>query len=339
MSERALIITTIFNPNAVVEALAAGAAQRGWPFIVVGDTKTPDAAYAGVGEYYSIERQVAEYADLCAVLPTRHYARKNVGYLVAMARGVQWVQETDDDNIPRQPFWAAVPEQLPVDTLTCDDPWFNVYRLFSDEVIWPRGLPLQYVQAEPTTALKAETRTPLIVQDLADENPDVDAVYRLTRPLPINFNAERGPVMLAPGVWCPFNTQATLLRRAVFPLLYLPATCSFRMTDIWRSFVAQRCLWELGEGVIFRAPTVYQERNEHDLMRDFADEVSGYLHNDSIRRTLEKLTLDGGDLFRSVSVCYEALVRDGFLKDSELPIVRAWLTSAEKLLSETPVQA
>jgi len=32
-------------------------------------------------------------------------------------------------------------------------------------------------------------------------------------------------------------------------LMYLPIKASFRMTDIYRSFVAQRCLWELGEGV------------------------------------------------------------------------------------------
>ena len=48
------------------------------------------------------------------------------------------------------------------------------------------------------------------------------------------------------------------------------------MTDIWRSFVAQRILQENDWAVLFHAPTVSQERNEHDLMRDFADEVPGY---------------------------------------------------------------
>jgi hypothetical protein len=162
-----------------------------------------------------------------------------------------------------------------------------------------------------------------VVQGLADGNPDVDAVYRLTRTLPIDFD-RRGPVRLDPGVWCPFNSQNTRFRREVFPLLYLPSHCSFRMTDIWRSFVAQRCLWELGEGVVFTAATVRQERNDHDLLRDLADEVPGYLRNDGIRRALEPLSLDRQDLARSLTLCYEALVAGSFVPEAELPVVRAW---------------
>ena len=55
-----------------------------------------------------------------------------------------------------------------------------------------------------------------------------------------------------------------------YPLLYLPAYCSFRMTDIWRSFVAQRIAWENGWRLLFHGPTMEQERNVHDLMKDFA---------------------------------------------------------------------
>ena len=47
------------------------------------------------------------------------------------------------------------------------------------------------------------------------------------------------------------------------------------MTDIWRSFVAQRIAWTNNWSVLFDEPTVWQERNEHDLMRDFRDEVPG----------------------------------------------------------------
>ena len=80
------------------------------------------------------------------------------------------------------------------------------------------------------------------------------------------------------------------------------------MTDIWRSLVAQHCLWEMEEGVVFHSATVFQERNEHDLLRDFADEVPGYLLNDRIRRELEDCNLDKQDLAGSLSKCYESLV-------------------------------
>ena len=63
------------------------------------------------------------------------------------------------------------------------------------------------------------------------------------------------------------------------------------MTDIWRSFIAQRIAWENNWHVLFHAPTVWQERNAHNLMRDFADEIPGYLHNRSIGDALERLDL------------------------------------------------
>jgi hypothetical protein len=79
--------------------------------------------------------------------------------------------------------------------------------------------------------------------------------------------------------WCPFNSQSTWFFKKAFPLMYLPCSCKHsECTDIWRSFIGQRCLWEIGEGVTFHSPSeVYQDRNEHDLLKDFEDEIPGYL--------------------------------------------------------------
>jgi len=100
------------------------------------------------------------------------------------------------------------------------------------------------------------------------------------------------------------------------------------MTDIWRSFVAQRCLWEMESAVCFTEPTVYQERNEHNLQKDFEDEVPGYLKNNTIRGLLENVSLKAGDSFETVSenllICYEALVRGEILPKMELLLVEAW---------------
>jgi hypothetical protein len=109
--------------------------------------------------------------------------------------------------------------------------------------------------------------------------------------------------------------------------MYLPSFVSFRMTDIWRSYVAQRCLWAMGHGLVFHGPEVFQERNPHNLLRDFEQEIPGYLGNDRIRETLEKLKLSdglgnaGGNLHR----CYEALVADGIVPAKEMALLEAWL--------------
>lgn len=53
---------------------------------------------------------------------------------------------------------------------------------------------------------------PAVQQFLADEDPDVDAVYRLTRGLPCNFakKTKKMAVVLPPGRMAPYNAQATL---------------------------------------------------------------------------------------------------------------------------------
>src|ERR1700691_4694073 len=91
------------------------------------------------------------------------------------------------------------------------------------------------------------------------------------------------------GACCPFNSQNTTWFKEAFPLLYLPYYCSFRMTDIWRSFVAQRIAWTCGWPVLFHQSTMRQERNDHNLMNDFRDEISGYNNNALICNSLKEL--------------------------------------------------
>ena len=331
---RALVVTTINAPNKVLRLLAEGAKANGVPFIVAGDTKTPADFHLAPAEYLSVPEQINRFPELCRELPVKHYARKNVGYLAAIKQGATEIQETDDDNIPYEEFWQPSPDTLEVEAIAADAScaWFNAYGPFAENGIWPRGFPLEFIQQPAAKRRTASARTSrgLILQGLANSNPDVDAVYRLTQTLPVDFVAHK-PVMLAPGVWCPFNSQNTIFRREVFPLLYLPSHCSFRMTDIWRSFVAQRCLWEMQEGVVFHSATVYQERNEHNLLRDFADEVPGYLLNDRIRQALESCALDAKDLPRSLTLCYESLVKHEFLPKAELSVVAAWCAEMERV--------
>lgn len=327
MSERALIVTTINPPNDCLQQLAAGAEKNDIRFIIAGDTKSPADFELPTSLFLSIDEQKKRFPYFAELLPTRHYARKNIAYLQAIEEGHESILETDDDNFPLDAFWATSPTNIECEIISHDSKWVNVYRLFSDEFIWPRGFPLEFLQESKTIkSVKTETICAPIVQGLANENPDVDAIYRLTRKLPVHFK-QRAPVAIDHYNWCPFNSQNTLFRKEVFPLLYLPAYCSFRMTDIWRSFVAQRCLWEMNERLIFVAHTVYQQRNEHDLLRDFADEVPGYLNNLNIGNTLNELKLDADDLSRSLVLCYEAIVDKGWIGQDEILLVKRWAES------------
>lgn len=140
-NKTAIIITSINPPNRAMQMFAEGAASHAMDFYVIGDTKSPTDFELEGCQYYSVDAQHATGLEFAKACPTRHYARKNIGYLVAMQAGVEVIIDTDDDNLPREGFWA---ERLPeVEASVLEDGgWVNASKYFSDALIWPSGLPL-----------------------------------------------------------------------------------------------------------------------------------------------------------------------------------------------------
>jgi hypothetical protein len=326
-----IVVTSINPPTGCLTAFAEGAVTNGADVLVVGDRKSPANFNLSGARFVDVNEQMASFPAFAALVPLNSYTRKNIGYLLAMRAGAELILDTDDDNAPYPNFWERSQLTVP-GRLVVRLGWVNAYRYFVDTSIWPRGFPLNEVQSRETSPAPGPPHTydcP-VQQGLADDNPDVDAVFRLLFPLPVKFNAALN-IVLDKGAWCPFNSQNTKWWPAVFPLLYLPAYCSFRMTDIWRSFVVQRILWENGWRVSFHAASVYQQRNEHNLMRDFEDEVPGYLHNERIRQVLADLNLAAGTANHGENLrrCYGALVGLGVIGKAELPLLHAWIAETE----------
>jgi hypothetical protein len=328
------VVTTIQAPTPAMHKLGRALQSAGARLLVAGDRKGPFKYDLPGAELLTLEQQLALPCRLASLLPVNHYVRKNLGYLVAISRGASCVYETDDDNAPNTHWKPRFSNVKAVSVRKTG--WHNVYDHFSKTFLWPRGFPLERIEASRKTAgldgaaLKSVFSP--IQQGLADGNPDVDAIWRLVQSSDIRF-ARKKSLALERNVWCPFNSQTTWWWPEVYPLLYLPSFCTFRMTDIWRSFIAQRCVWELGGVVTFHAPEVFQDRNEHDLLRDFQDEVPGYLGNGKISQTLERLELRSGpdSVPRNMLTCYEALVSNGVFPKKELRLLKAWLFDFEKV--------
>jgi hypothetical protein len=329
----ALVITSISAPNAVLSACAKGSSNHGADFIVIGDTKSPAGFDLPGCDFWSIERQRTMASRLASLLPERHYARKNLGYLVAMERGAKVIIETDDDNLPYEEFWRERAVRQRAHLLSNGD-WVNVYRHFTDAPIWPRGFPLEQIHnsLKPLDLRNEQEVFCPIQQGLADDNPDVDAIYRLTMTLPQRFTGSAN-IALGRGSWSPFNSQNTTWFQEAFPLLYIPSYCSFRMCDIWRSFIALRICWANDWGVLFHSTTVSQERNDHDLLKDFADEIPGYLNNTKICEALAALRIEKGAEFigENLRKCYEVFIRLGLVASDEMQLLDAWLTDLDTL--------
>ena len=142
----------------------------------------------------------------------------------------------------------------------------NPYVYFGQPSMWPRGYPLDAIALntpEPSY-LKADSSVkPLIQQGLANGDPDVDAIFRLTRAskgqlIRVEFDGAAQPIALPRGTMCPYNAQTTLHHYDAFWALMMPFTPAFRVTDIWRSYWGQRLLYEIGGRLAFFPACVRQ---------------------------------------------------------------------------------
>jgi hypothetical protein len=326
----AIVVTTIRSPTPSLVEIAESASAAGWTLIVVGDRKTPKLFYLPGALYLDVDRQAASNWKLAADLGYDQYARKNLGYLEAISLNARCIVETDDDNYPKLSFFDPPNAEVSC-RVARHRGWVNVYRLFSDANVWPRGFPLSQVRSVlPEPSGELETLYCPIQQGLADDDPDVDAIYRMVIGSPVVFE-NRPPVALPPGALCPINSQNTSWWPDAYPLLYLPSNCSFRMTDIWRGLIASRIIANERWNLLFRAATVRQTRNAHDLMDDFSQEIDGYLRVEEIAKILADTKLPSGanSVAEALMVCYEALCAKRVFPPQEVLLVSSWISDLE----------
>lgn len=300
---------------------------KGWKVVVVGDKKSKPIASTEGLTYLSPDDQKDLGYAVTDSLPWNHYSRKNIGYLYAMKDGAKVIYETDDDNAPTRAW------KMP--SLTCnrrlgtlDGKYANVYKLFTEQrPVWPRGYPLDEVLKEER-AIIHET-IPLLVpvwQGLTNGDGDVDSIYRLTNGEQIEFYGE--PLFLQDGTYCPFNSQDTFWFWDAFPMMFLPTTVEFRFTDILRGYIAQPILWASNLHLGFTGPTTTSERNVHDLMADFRDEMRMFSMTKEVVDCIEDAIVDCMMHTNLISV-YRALYDKGIVKADDLTALEGWLEDLE----------
>ncbi len=324
--DKAIIITTINDENEVLRKFAS---LGDWHLIVVGDRKGPKKLDLPNTTFLDIETQQKlgfNYVNHC---PENHYSRKNIGYLFAMKEGAGLIAESDDDNLPNDD-WAENITFNSSRTLN-NKGFYNIYNLYSDEFIWPRGFPLEEVNSKVEPKFDNSEHEIGAWQFLANNSPDVDAIFRLTRPEDIKFK-DFGRVALSTELYCPFNSQNTFWNKKAFHLQYLPISVTFRFTDILRGYVAQRLFWHQNLLLGFGNATVYQERNVHDLMRDFKDEVPMYLNIVKISQLFNEMELPD-DPFDAMEETYNILFNNKIVEMSEIDALVAWLKDCKSILT------
>jgi len=292
--------------------------------------------------YIDVDTQ-NEWARSCAFvaqLPWNHSSRKNIGYLAAIANGAEHVWDFDDDNELLGPYPVALTSSgshmrrwsLPAGASDI----LNPYPLLGSSTFsWPRGFPLSRIKDDTTVPKRANVieeqhwnrSRVAIVQALAEMDPDVDAVYRLTRPLPFSFAHPNDTILDVPrGTFAPLNAQATLfMSRQTLWTLLLPKTVHGRVSDIWRSYIMQRLLAEYGFSVAFAGAWVAHHRNPHSYIADFDSELPLYLQSDALVRVLSEWKSKGGTLPEMALELYVELYERGFFEDQDIALMKLWL--------------
>ena len=239
------------------------------------------------------------------------------------------IYETDDDNYPLanwDDIFNKVDQDIPL--ISSSDTAFNVYSLYTSEKIWPRGLPLQLISKSPSYEIDFATSSSVSVwQGLANEDPDVDALYRLVSDKEVSFSGPK--YSFSHFTFVPFNSQNTLWLRGSFEYMYLPSTVNFRFTDILRGYIAQRLLWEDNRCIGFCYPTVKQVRNPHNYLDDFIDEFSMYSSITSIIQAFNLYKFSSISKLGRLREIYDLLYDMNIVNSLELELVDLWISDIE----------
>ena len=332
------VVTTIFGPTPAILQFAQD--LPGTCLAVVGDRKTELSLWTSQelpANIIFLTTEVQEglgYA-LVKMLPWNHFGRKNIGFLYAIQQGAKWIYDFDDDNKLKPstiPFFTSLMSQTTPMLSSARHFLFNPYPSFrpgEDRVVWPRGFPLNYIKDTSTTHLLSEQTahsSVAVFQSVADHDPDVDAIYRMTCELPLTFSRQNTVVAVSAGTYSPWNAQAVLVHRSAFFGLVLPVTVTGRVSDIWRSYITSRLLWEAGHTVAFCSPFVDQYRNPHDYQRDFEEEGDLYLKALALIRAIDAFDTSRHTELSTVYLdLVDSLVQQGFLGHNDYNLARAWV--------------
>ena len=247
--------------------------------------KTPHNEYKNLDcIYLDPKEQEKKYPALSMILGWNTIRRRNIGFVEAYNIGADIIATVDDDNIPYD-LWGKelyVNKELELDLYEPKNGVFDPLSITKSNFIWHRGYPIEYVPERLNVEFKNKVKRKVLVQaDLWDGDPDIDAIARLIFKPHVNFDEINKP-------YCsnkigPFDSQNTFLSREVIPY-YMVFPFIGRMDDIWGAYILQKFF---PDSVIYNRASVYQERNEQELITNLEEELFGYRYTSKLINDLD----------------------------------------------------
>lgn len=332
--KNSIVLTTINKSNKNIKKLDKLSKKNHTELIIIGDKKTPKNFNISNGTYYSINDQKKINFDFSKVCPINSYARKNIGYLISIKNRNDVIIETDDDNYPKDNFLKHIKLTKKVNEIK-NVGWVNVYKKFlnKNEDIWPRGLPLNEIKKVPIFKSKKVKKNFYLQQGVCEGNPDVDAIYRIINKK-INIKFKDNYAFSSGKSFSPINSQNTIWFKKLFPLMYLPVTCTMRTTDIWRGIIALNIILNDNLSILFFGTTMKQFRNIHNLNNDLKQEMPLYKDIFDGFNKLQNINLkkSSKNYFYNLIQSYDALIEMKIFDKKEIFFLKAWIRDIKKML-------
>lgn len=282
---RKFIVTTTINKT--TKAVKKFDHMSGWELIVAGDLKTPKNYKLKNGIYLSPNDQDKISKKLSNLIGWNCIQRRNFALLYAYINGADIVATVDDDNIPYK-NWGKnllIGQLSKVNYYKEDQCCFDPISVTNHSELWHRGYPLDMVNLKNNKKDKIQKKFFFDIQaDFWDGDPDIDAVCRMIYKPECKFSDNNFP--FASNKISPFNSQNTFLTRKALKNYFMFPHIG-RMDDIWASYYLQT----LGLNVVYSKSSVYQDRNEHNLINDMKKEYMGYELNSNLlknKKSFEK---------------------------------------------------
>jgi hypothetical protein len=270
------------------------------------------------------------------------YNFKKLGTRYAIIHGAETIYDMDDDNILKSKEHFKVPNMPLNDLMLVDIPFKHNFSTYNPYIklgaphlpSWPRGLPLDQIKNDatwdaPLVRIFLNTSRIGLIQSLADSDPDVDAIFRLTRPIPFNFSPpeDAAPILLPPKTLAPLNAQACIFTKSAFWMLLLPISVHGRVSDIWRGYAGQRLLWDIGQKILFSPPMVNQFRNPHNYIADLNSELPLYEKSNALVTFLRSWSSQEKTLTGRIEELMIQLYSRDFIGIQDVYLSQKWLAS------------
>ena len=209
--------------------------------------------------------------------------RRNMAMLYAYRAGATQIALVDDDNIPLDNWGNEVLINREVEVMSFESGQiaFDPIGASGNYKLWHRGFPLELLSTRNYSKFSNVKIRPSIQANFWNGDPDIDAVCRLEHMPNVKFESSKFP--FTSSSLSPFNSQNTVIASEVLKDYFLFPHVG-RMDDIWASYYVEA----KGYKVIYHEATVYQARNEHNLIEDMKKEYIGYENNYSLINDLIK---------------------------------------------------